>query len=105
MNTHTDPELLMTLGRAFDSTTDEQVRSAVDYYLVARMMPDYCTFCGDRTAQYLPYLVQREPVGFVAAYRCPKSHYWTCRFGSIRHANWLPTCPPCDGDFNTDPTH
>lgn len=87
MKTNTGPELLSALGRAFDSTTDEQVRSAVDYYLVARMMLDYCTFCVDRTVHHLPYLVQREPVGFVAAYRCPENHYWTCRFGSICRAN------------------
>jgi hypothetical protein len=67
MKMNPDPEMLIALERAFNSTTDDQVRCAVDFYLVARKMPDYCSYCGDRAAHYLPYIVQREPVGFVGS--------------------------------------
>jgi hypothetical protein len=66
---------------------DEQVRCTVDYYLVARTMPDYCARCRNRMAQYLPVLVQRGRVGFVATYRCPENHFWTCHFGADCLAN------------------
>lgn len=103
MKTNTNLDLLNALARAFDSTADEQVRCAVDYYLVARTMPDYCARCADRLAQYLPFLVQREPFGYVAAYRCPESHVWTCRFGLPASQTSVSTCSP--SDFKIDRNH